>query len=319
MWLTLLALVLAGIVFLPMLHYIIEQPGTFFYRTLTRLSGAEQPLSEPAALLFLGNSLRALAMFSWSDGEIWTTSIPYRPALEVISGTLFWSGVALVLVNYLRRRRWQHLFLLLAIPLLMLPSTLAVAFPAENPNLYRTGGALIPVFLLVGLALDGLMRSIQNPLETLGRPRLGRGLAWSLAGILFLAAAFQGYELVFNQYRQQYNLSAWNTSEMGQAVRNFTGTFGKVDNVWVMGYPYWVDTRLVGMIAGYPLRDFALFANQVDQLPENPDAKLFIINPQDQESIAALQERFPLGLLTTYQSKTPGKEFLLFFVRPDTG
>lgn len=311
LWFTLLALVLAGVIFLPMLRYILEQPEAFFYRTLTRISGAEQPLTAPAWLILLQNTGRALAMFSWSNGEVWTTSIPYRPALEVSSGALFWAGFLVTLVTYLRSRYWLHLFLLLSIPLLMLPSTLSLAFPAENPNLYRTGGALIPVFLILGLGLDGMMRGIE------GRFQVSRSkLAWSLAGILFIFSAYQGYNLVFNQYATQYRLSAWNTSEMGELIRDFAGTFGGPDNVWIMGYPYWVDTRLAAIQAGYPLRDFALFTEQVAELPSSAGAKMFILNNADEMAKNALQARFPEGRLEIYHSETPGKDFLIYFVPP---
>ncbi|MBP1692428.1 MAG: putative rane protein [Chloroflexi bacterium] len=313
-WFTIMALVIAGVVFLPMFHYLIDQPEAFLYRMLTRLSGAEQPLAEPAVLIFLRNTGRALAMFSWSNGEVWTTSVPYRPALEVASGALFWAGVLIVSITYLRKRQWEHLFLLLSIPVLMLPSIMALAFPSENPNLYRTGGAVIPVFLSIALSLDGLMTSLKDRL-----PKWGSKLAWAIAALLLLFTAYQGYDLVFNQYRQEYEQSAWNTSEMGKIVGDFAGTYGQVDNVWVMGYPYWVDTRLVGIIAGFPLHNFALFVQDLGQIPNNQDAKLFLIKPEDWQALDALHKRFTQGILTSYPTKDPAKKFLLFFIPPQKG
>jgi len=253
-------------------------------------------------------------MFSWSNGEVWTTSVPYRPALEVASGALFWAGVLIVSITYLRKRQWEHLFLLLSIPVLMLPSIMALAFPSENPNLYRTGGAVIPVFLSIALSLDGLMTSLKDRL-----PKWGSKLAWAIAALLLLFTAYQGYDLVFNQYRQEYEQSAWNTSEMGKIVGDFAGTYGQVDNVWVMGYPYWVDTRLVGIIAGFPLHNFALFVQDLGQIPNNQDAKLFLIKPEDWQALDALHKRFTQGILTSYPTKDPAKKFLLFFIPPQKG
>lgn len=326
LWFSLMALVFASIVFLPMFHYILDEPGAFFYRTITRLSSAEQPLAGPVALTFLRNTGRALAMFSWSNGEVWTASVPYRPALEVTNGALFWTGVVVAWVAYLKRRNWLHLFLLLSIPGLMLPSILALAFPNENPNLYRTGGAAIPVFLLAALALEGIMAGLERAAQAisarsgrLSQANPGAGLAWALALILFVFSAYQGYDLVFKQYRQEYALASWNTSEMGALVQNFAGTYGQVDNVYIMGYPYWVDTRLVGIASGYPLHNFALFSQDVSRLPDSPEAKLFVVNPQDQQALDALQARFSQGVLSSYPAKTPGKEFFIFFVPPLTG
>jgi hypothetical protein len=319
-WLTIMALAIAGVVFLPMLRYMVDQPESFFYRTLTRVSGIEQPLPAPAILIFLRNTGRALAMFSWSGGEVWTASVPFRPALDMVSGALFWAGVIVVFVAYLRKRHWLQLFLLLSIPVLLLPSIMSLAFPNENPNLYRTGGAAIPVFLLVGLALDGLMTALEaSGARSPRRIRPGPILAWALAIILFFISAYQSYNLVFTQYRQQYELAALNTSEMGQVVKDFAATFGEVDNVWVMGFPYWVDTRLIGIIAGNPLRDFAMFANDLDKIPKNPNSKLFLINPHDQNAINALRQRFSQGVLSVYPTKNPDKQFLIFFVPPKGG
>jgi hypothetical protein len=325
-WFSLMAFLLAGVVFLPMFHYLLEEPGAFFYRTVTRLSGLEHPMSTPAAVAFIRNTGRALAMFSWSNGEVWTASVPFRPALEIASGALFWIGVVGVFLTYLRNRNWLHLFLLLAVPLLMLPSILALAFPNENPNLYRTGGAAIPAFLLAALALEGIMAGLEKSAQALSTrlnrnnlAKIGLITAWALAAALFYISARQSYELVFTRYRQEYTLAAWNTSEMGELVHNFAGTYGQVNNVWVMGYPYWVDTRLVGITSGYPLHNFALFTKDVNNLPDNPEAKLFIINPQDWEALDALQKRFSQGVLSSYPVKTPGKEFLIFFVPPIEG
>ncbi len=145
-------------------------------------------------------------MFNWDDGQIWVHSVPYRPALDVVSGALFVMGIFLLLVRYIRQRHWLDLFLLLAVPLLQLPSILSLAFPAENPALNRAGGALVPTFLIVAIALDGLLAGIAS--------RMNRRPAAVLTGvvILFLAgtAAFQNYDLVFHQYATQYTAGAWN-------------------------------------------------------------------------------------------------------------
>ena len=72
-------------------------------------------------------------MVNWVNGNIWVVSPTLRPAVDTVSAAFFLIGVALLLVRYIRRRHWLDLFLLLAIPLLMLPSILSLAFPAENP------------------------------------------------------------------------------------------------------------------------------------------------------------------------------------------
>lgn len=308
-----LALVLASFVlFLPLLRYILSEPDAFLFRTLTRMGGLERPLEASPSLIFLNNVWRALAMFSWDNGEIWPTSIPHYPALGVVSGALFYMGAGLLVIRYLRRRHWQDLFWLLSVPILQLPSTLSLAFPAENPNLYRTGGALIPVFLMAAMALDGLMRSLTKRIPA---PWGGR-YAWAVALVMVGLACMQDYDLVFRQFYEQYRLSSWNTSEIGQVVGEYTRTIGAPDTAWLMGAPHWVDSRLVAINAGYPGKDFALFADELGLTAGELRAKLFIVKPDDQATIDALEQFYPQGWFQTYPSKAPTKDFLIYFVPP---
>jgi hypothetical protein len=310
---TLALVVISFIIFLPLLRYILAEPDSFLFRTLTRMGTLERPLDEPVWLIFIKNMGRALAMFSWDDGEVWPISVTHIPALGIVTGALFYMGAGLLFLRYLRKRNWLDIFLLVSIPIFMLPSVMALAFPAENPNLYRTGGALVPAFLLVAIALDGLMTSLSSRLE----PRWGTRVAWLLASLLFAVSALQNYNLVFKEYYDQYLLSAWNTSEMGGVVRDFVGLTGNPDNIWVMGYPYWVDTRLVPINAGYPGKNYELFTDDLSDTQEAQGPKLFLLNLEDQEAIQALSQLYPNGWLQTYTSKVESKDFLIFFVPPE--
>ena len=155
---------LSLVIFLPLLRYMLENPTMFFFRTASRIGTTERPLPGPLIGIFLQNTWNALTMFFWQDGVVWVHSIPLRPALDVVSAGLFFAGSVLVLVRYIRKRNWLDIFLLLSIPLLMLPSILSLAFPDENPSLNRTAGAIIPVFILIALALDGLLSSLNTNL-----------------------------------------------------------------------------------------------------------------------------------------------------------
>jgi hypothetical protein len=310
---TLAVVVVSFIIFLPLLRYILAEPDTFLFRTLTRISTLEVPIDEPIWLIFIRNMGRALAMFSWDNGEVWPISVPHIPALGVISSALFYIGAGLLFLRYLRKRHWLDIFLLISIPIFMLPSVMALAFPAENPNLYRTGGALVPAFLFVAIALDGLMTSLSSRLE----PRWGTWTAWLLASLLFVVSALQNYNLVFTDYYEQYRLSAWNTSEMGAVVRDFVSLTGNSDNIWIMGYPYWVDTRLVPINAGFPGKNYELFTDDLSDTQESQGPKLFLLNIEDQEAIQALKQLYPSGWFQTYTSQVETKDFLIFFVPPE--
>jgi hypothetical protein len=306
----LLVLILVSlIVFLPLLRFALDYPTVFDFRALSRLGTTERPLPGSAMLIFIKNFWNASTMYFWSDGNIWVHSVTGSPALDVISAALYFLGMVLLLIRYIRHRTWQDLFLLLSVPLLMLPSILSLAFPDENPALNRAAGALVPVFLIVAIPLDGLMSAMEkrNPSKS------GSTLAWGISLILIFFAAVGNYDLVFNQYQRAYVLSSWNTSEMGKVIHDFGDMYGGTSNAYVVPYPYWVDTRLVGMIAGDTTRDFAIQPDQISSTLNNPQPKMFLVNPADQADLNLLHQLLPQGTVSNYESKV-GKNFYIYMV-----
>lgn len=312
-WLTLLALT-SLFIFLPLLRYWVEHPAEFGFRAFSRLSGTEQPLPGPAYEIFFTNLWNALKMFNLDDGEIWVHSVTHRPALDVVSAALFALGVMLVLVRYLRRRHWLDLFLLLSIPLLQLPSSLSLAFPAENPALNRAGAAYIPVFVIGALALDGLVTGF-------GVEKKRRVFAGVMAGILLAVSAYQNYDLVFNQYYNAFRQGSWNTSDMGQVIKEFERNYGRTDTVWIVPYPHWVDTRLPAVWAGIPNRDMAMWRDNLPSTLEVTGPKLFMVRANveapefnDSETLNVLKTLYPSGQLRLFDSDVPGHDFWMYFV-----
>lgn len=306
LWLMLLALT-SFMFFLPLARYAVEYPDIFGYRALTRVSSLETPLPGPVWQLFLGNLWNAAKEFNWNNGVIWVHSIPNRPALDVISGALFLLGVFLVLLRYLRLRHWTDLALLLAIPLTQMPSILSLAFPAENPSLNRTAGAIVPVFLFVGIALDGLMTGLESEKKR-------SSMAWSLAGILFVLSLAQNYDLIFHQYNSQYAKNAWNTSEMGAVIRDALERGVPAENIWIVPYPHWVDTRLPPIWANLPGRDMAIFRENLPTTLEVTGPKVFMAAIGDSETVALLQALYPRGELRQFESALDQHDFLIFSV-----
>jgi hypothetical protein len=75
-----------------------------------------------------------------------------------------------------------------------------------------------------------------------------------------------------------------------------------------------VDTRLPGVWAGIPNRDFARWPENLPETQGLPTPKLFMFNQEDHETEQTLRELYPGGILTRYVSATPGKDFFVFFV-----
>ncbi|MBE3143867.1 MAG: glycosyltransferase family 39 protein, partial [Planctomycetes bacterium] len=159
-WSTLILSLVAFLVFLPLFRYMLSFPEMFNYRALTRLGTTEQNYPGPVGMIFLSNLWKAYIMPFYDNGNVWVNSVVYRPALDVVTAALYFLGLVGLTIRYIRQRHWLDLFLILSVPLLMMPSILSLAFPEENPSLNRASGAIIPIFLIAALALEGVLSAL---------------------------------------------------------------------------------------------------------------------------------------------------------------
>ena len=299
--------VVALAVFLPLLRYWMDNPDKFGFRAWSRLGLAGGELPGEAWIIFLSNLLRASLMFNWDDGGIWVNSIPHRPALDAVTAVLFAVGVLLYGARYLRRRDWRDLFLLISVPLLLMPSVLSLAYPLENPALNRAGGASVVGAILCAGALEGVFAGFrQRRLSDRFRTLLGT----SLVAALMSASVLQNYNLVFREFDESYRLTVWNSSEMAEAIREH----GDIETVWIIPYPQWVDTRLPAMLEGHVDRDLAVWPDELAGTRKIPGPKMFIYKPQDLETEKALSQIYPRGTISRYTSRNIGKDFMIFQV-----
>ena len=322
-WFVIVALT-SLMIFLPLLRYATENPELFSYRAMSRLAPG-QSLPAPWYEIFLSNTWNALKLFNWDDGTIWVNSVPDRPGLDIVSGALFLIGIVLLLVRYFQKRHWQDLFLLFSVPILLLPSILSLAFPLENPAINRSGGALVPTFIIIALALDGLIQAFENTSSVEGgseRTQTSRVFwAYALTGVLLFVSAVQNFGIVFHDFDEEYRIGSWNTSEMGAIIKQFGLIYGETDTVWVVPFPFWVDTRLPGVWAGIPNRDFAMFPDNLPSTVSLPGPKLFIVkaniqdpSSNDQKSLDLLKQLYPQGSLSLHKSPIIGHDFWIYFI-----
>ncbi len=298
------------IIFLPLFKFTLINPEAVNYRALTRLGTFERNYPEPVGIIFLKNLWNAETMFFYSNGNTWVHSIPFRPALDIVSAAFFFIGNLIVIGRYVRQRNWEDIFLLVSVPLLMMPSILSLAFPEENPSLNRTSGAIIPVFILTAIGFEGLFRRFYS----IARSNFHKVLIAAAAAGLLIGSASLNYDLVFNQFNQQFMKNAWNSSQIGGVIRGFADSVGDVDNAFVVPSAHWVDTRVVGIAAGYPTRDFALWPDSFAKTIAIEDQKLFILKPENGDALAQLQALYPYGALYRYDSGREGKDFFVFVV-----
>ncbi len=254
-------------------------------------------------------------MFFWENGTIWVHSLPNRPALEVVSAAFYFAGIVGLSIRYIKEHHWQDLFLLVSIPILLLPSILSLAYPAENPNLNCTAGAMVPVFVVIGLSFETFARTIFSKL----RGRVGRIATLITVLVLAIWSVVNNYDLVFNQYNRNYLASSWNASEIGRTAVDFIESFGSPQTVYVIGYPHWVDSRIVAIQSGFTGLDFAIFTEEIPATVKNPEAKMFFLTVNDEEDFTLLQETYPSGVYWRVDSELENKDFMVFFVPPLLG
>ena len=108
---------------------------------------------------------------------------------------------------------------------------------------------------------------------------------------------------------------------MGAVMQEFGQTYGETDTVWVVPFPYWVDTRLPAVWAGVPNRDMAMWRDDLPTTLAIPGPKLFMVKANvsdpggnDQQTLDVLQSLYPDGRLRLRESDVPGHEFWIFFV-----
>jgi hypothetical protein len=199
--------------------------------------------------------------------------------------------------------------------MMMMPSILSLAFPGENPSLNRTAGAVVPVFIVIGLAFESFIRTFRVRLSG----KFGKLIPLGIVAVLVLWSGLNNFDLVFNQYYRIYRASSWNTSEIGEVARFFIESVGSPETTYVVGYPHWVDSRLVAINAGQTGRDFAIFPDNIVETKADPRAKMFFVNINDAESINLLSSTFSDGVLWEHESDVENKDFMIFFVPPLAG
>ncbi len=145
------------LVFVPLLRYSVENPEMFWYRSTSR---AVDGVAGNLVGVFWGNVRNAALMFHVRGDEVWVNTLPFDPVLDRVTGALFLLGLGIALWVVLRRWRALELTLLLALPILLLPSILALGWPSENPSVVRAGGALPIVMILAALPLDAFLASL---------------------------------------------------------------------------------------------------------------------------------------------------------------
>lgn len=313
-----LYMTVSALVFLPLGHYMVERPEMFWYRTLTRATDLEHPVTGNPLQVFSDTLTRTLGMFNWTGDEVWVCTIPDAPALDVISGGLLLLGVVYTLVYLGRKRGLLATQLILGGVILLLPSALTLAFPNESPSVVRAGGAMPVVAVLIGLALLHLAGEVQAILKG----RAGQVVAGLLVMTLLVGMTALNFHRYFVSYLERYRASAMNTREVSEAVRDYVARGGSFDRVYLKGRAHWLDARAIALQVaqkpGWEVTNVAQPTGEILPISANaPAPKMYIVHPADRQTLELLRAQFTNGQVQLNRSAVPGHDFVFFIVPGD--
>ncbi len=351
------ALVLVAFVaFLPLFHYSVENPDQFWRRTAGRVLGDEvveerlpdgRVIERIATLtdriqafnqnipVLLSNLRNSVLMFNWKGDVAWINNYPNHPALDAFMGAFFLLGLVAWLFWLSRDRDPARWLVLLALPVMLLPSALSIAYPIENPSFTRSSGALPSALLLVALPLTMLIeRGLQSRV-------VGRWGVTLFVGVVLLGSVSQTTTVYFTKFPTTYADASLPYSDAGRVLRAFVVAEGGFGNAYMIAYPYWWDHRAIGLAAGiegkwengvYDNDPFDNKSRDVDYVPAfmnqafsasfiryryDPERPLlFFYSPNDTVTEAQLKLWFPQGIATRHPSYQRNDEFMTYRVPP---
>ncbi len=312
-----LAAVVALLVFLPLGRFALERPAIFWYRGVTRISSAERPLPGQPLAIFLGNVKNASLMFNYRGDTTWNSNVPHDCVFDYVTGAGFFLGAVYALYRLLAHRERIYGYLLVLLFVALLPSTLSLAFPLENPSTTRSGMALPIAALIAALPVGVLVSTTRRLL-----PPSAAAIALTLALVPLGAHAGQlNFQRYFVDFARSHKVASQNTLEVARAINGFAASSGDKQDAWLKVWPHWVDTRLVAIQIGQPL-----WRNGIDTIAAvrehdaAPGPRLYVLSINDHQSQAALALWYPHAVIRDHRSPVSGEVlFRTYLIPPVVG
>jgi len=303
----------SAVVFLPLLKFILvsQRRTEFWARSVSRLTETETPLARSRLELFVSNLGHMLRAFHWRGSTTWTVINYEDPFLDFVAGGLLLAGAAAAAVWAVRRApRWA--FLLAAILLLTLPSTLAFAYPNENPNVNRAGAAAPAVFLLAALPAGYLLRLFGERAS-----RAARVLGRAAVALLLAACAWRSGVDYFETFATADDRLIQHTMDMAALIRDYGRRGVPLQNVYFLSSPMWADARLVAFELDDPK-----WPDSNNVPPDKPAPRLldrpllFLLNHTEAGRVRDIEEAYGRRV-EVRRARHTDRDYGFVFVPPD--
>jgi hypothetical protein len=301
---SLLMAAISVLTFMPLARYAVEQPQMFLYRGISRMASDSANAPPPDLVgTFLGNVKNAVLMFNWRGDTVWVNNIAGERLLDPVSGALFFLGCVYAVYRLVRYRELPYLYLFVLLFVGLLPSILSLAFPQENPSTVRAGMAIPVVMTIVALPVFLLVRRLA---------RWVGGWAGEMAGAAFLAGLLAvilttNFDQYFRIYPAQHDRASQHSTHVARAVDGFLAMGGRREDVSILPGAHWFDTRLVAIQLGEPKWQ-PLIPNieEVRKRDGTPHPRLYIVHPNDRESLERLSRWYPTAIQHVYRLDSTG-------------
>ena len=324
----------------PMLRFAVDSPETYLTREQLGLNLVSESAGGLSRWQMLReNSVTSLLMFNYTGDGNSRFGVPFQRHLGYIGGILFVFGLAAALAT---PRRRGHALLIVSLLGLLVPMTVSM-LAKEMPNCFRSSGTIGPVVVLGALVLqrvrellaqwvshirprtlvlslhaeDAALRAEDAAQTHSVRLRLGAHLGWlvTLAIVLFLVGESRETErFYFTDFRRW----APDVANYSVALEISKTIIAYEDGaVYVKAWPYWYDGRAltehldaVGRSWTAELQDLKL-----DQTPlaELQGKALFVLHPDDVESLQTLEGFFPRHAYTTAHYPDGTASYIAFY------
>ena len=302
-----LMLLVALIVYVPMLRFLADTPELYLARELqgTHLVGESLERAGITPLqLYARNTLTSLLMFNYEGDGNSRFGMPFQRHMGYVSGVLFVLGFVGAMARW---RRGGNLLLVLATLGFLAPMTISM-LAGEKPNCFRSSGVIGPTLVLAAVVLRGLMshltyainqvddalrRSTASGVSPKRRPILAGLLALALVSAMLGKEADESYRFYFHDFRQQAPDGA--NYSVALAMANTIIAF-EDGPAYVRAWPHWYDGRAlnVHLSAAGRSHNGELHGITPDKPPLlNHRGKLLIILPPDDTAdLEVLKTRF---------------------------
>lgn len=307
---TLAAFAVMAAVAAPLLRIMISEPELYWNAYTSRLLN----LNSTAFSIMQSNLLPSMGMYLWRSDSSWFNGPTGMAALSVMTGVFLVLGVVAWLFRIAVHRKSEDAFLPVALLLLLLPSTAAGS--AEIPNFARAAVTLVPIMLLAAYPLTLLLGRWKG----LVKPGIVQtGTAGVLATVLLAVILIPNAVAVFSTYWASYEENTWDHSLIAETARQMTESDG---DIWVMGWPYWIDYRAIGIELGeIPFTNYSfdsaallsVFTDQPELVGERP--MVFVVHKDDINTLNLLNSLFTADSIITDTSLERSEQTVFIIIQ----